>query len=104
MLTLGPLQLVCLSLVGSIVLAMLPIIITLVLMGAPLTTYLDRTTLCAAHIALLTTMPLVYVHGISASTCRKVVGLMVPIDEVQGGLVGTLVGAWLGAVPIPLDW
>jgi len=27
-----------------------------------------------------------------------------PIDEVFGGAVGCFVGAWLGAVPIPLDW
>lgn len=29
---------------------------------------------------------------------------MLPIDEVYGGLIGTVLGAWLGAVPIPLDW
>jgi hypothetical protein len=29
---------------------------------------------------------------------------MLPIDEVYGGLLGTVLGAWLGAVPIPLDW
>lgn len=27
-----------------------------------------------------------------------------PLDEVFGGSLGALVGAWLGAVPIPLDW
>lgn len=27
-----------------------------------------------------------------------------PFDEAFGGLVGACVGAWLGAVPIPLDW
>jgi GPI ethanolamine phosphate transferase 2/3 subunit F len=27
-----------------------------------------------------------------------------PIDEVFGGAVGCFLGAWLGAVPIPLDW
>ena len=26
------------------------------------------------------------------------------MDEVFGGTVGCVVGAWLGAVPIPLDW
>ena len=27
-----------------------------------------------------------------------------PFDETFGGFVGGVVGAWLGAVPIPLDW
>ena len=31
-------------------------------------------------------------------------GLKAPVDEVFGGLVGCVAGAWLGAVPIPLDW
>ena len=30
--------------------------------------------------------------------------LAAPMDEVFGGLVGAAAGAWLGAVPIPLDW
>jgi phosphatidylinositol glycan class F len=30
--------------------------------------------------------------------------LAAPIDEVFGATVGTLIGAWVGAVPIPLDW
>jgi GPI ethanolamine phosphate transferase 2/3 subunit F len=29
---------------------------------------------------------------------------MVPIDEVFGAALGTVLGGWLGAVPIPLDW
>lgn len=27
-----------------------------------------------------------------------------PIDEVFGAAFGCALGAWLGAVPIPLDW
>jgi phosphatidylinositol glycan class F len=27
-----------------------------------------------------------------------------PFDEVYGAAAGAGVGAWLGAVPIPLDW
>lgn len=34
----------------------------------------------------------------------EIASLHAPIDEVFGAAVGTLLGAWLGAVPIPLDW
>lgn len=63
-----------------------------------------QTLLCGAHIALLGTLPLVYVHGVNGNTWRQVVALLLPMDEVYGGLIGTVMGAWLGAVPIPLDW
>lgn len=29
---------------------------------------------------------------------------MAPFDETFGGYVGALLGSWLGAIPIPLDW
>lgn len=77
---------------------------TLVLFGAPVTTHHLHTLLAGAHIALLSTLPLVYVHGVNGETWRQIVALLLPIDEVYGGLIGTVLGAWLGAVPIPLDW
>ncbi|KAL6709155.1 Glycosylphosphatidylinositol (GPI) anchor assembly protein [Coniothyrium glycines] len=76
----------------------------LVLFGAPVTTHQYHTLLCGAHIALLSTLPLIYVHGVNGETWRQVVALHLPVDEVYGGLIGTVLGAWLGAVPIPLDW
>ncbi|KAH7083807.1 glycosylphosphatidylinositol anchor biosynthesis protein 11 [Paraphoma chrysanthemicola] len=100
---------------GSIVPAFLSLILaalaatplltaTLVLFGAPATTHHLHTLLCGAHIALLSTVPLVYVHGVNGETWRQIVALLLPIDEVYGGLLGTFLGAWLGAIPIPLDW
>jgi GPI ethanolamine phosphate transferase 2/3 subunit F len=29
---------------------------------------------------------------------------MLPFDGVWGTTIGTVLGAWIGAVPIPLDW
>jgi phosphatidylinositol glycan class F len=93
-----------LSLLASL-LAATPILAgTLVLFGAPITTHHAHTLLAAAHIAFLTTIPLVYVHGIVGETWRDIVALLRPIDEVYGCMIGTVMGAWLGAVPIPLDW
>lgn len=33
-----------------------------------------------------------------------IAGAYAPLDEVFGGALGAVLGAWLGAVPIPLDW
>ncbi|KAJ4295032.1 Glycosylphosphatidylinositol (GPI) anchor assembly protein [Kalmusia sp. IMI 367209] len=76
----------------------------LVLFGAPLTTHHSHTLLCGAHISFLATLPLVYVHGVDGGKWREIVALLLPIDEVYGGMIGTVFGAWLGAIPIPLDW
>ncbi len=78
--------------------------IAMVLLGAPLTTHLPHTLLTAAHISLLALMPLVYVHGLDAKKWRDVFAVMLAVDEVYGASLGTFLGAWLGAVPIPLDW
>ena len=53
---------------------------------------------------LLAVLPLFYVYGVDAKMWREITSASLPFDEVWGGTVGTLVGAWLGAVPIPLDW
>ncbi|KAI9055578.1 hypothetical protein LZ554_000524 [Drepanopeziza brunnea f. sp. 'monogermtubi'] len=75
-----------------------------ILFGAPLTTHLSHTLLSSAHIALLTVFPLIYVHGSDGRKWREICSLYSPIDEVFGGAVGCFLGAWVGAVPIPLDW
>jgi len=35
---------------------------------------------------------------------REILSASLPFDEVWGGCIGGILGAWLGAVPIPLDW
>ncbi|KAL1968384.1 hypothetical protein VTN77DRAFT_1913 [Rasamsonia byssochlamydoides] len=86
-------------LLGTPVLAIL-----LVLFGAPFTTHIPHTILCAAHMSLLSVTTLVYVHGVDGAVWKEVWALARPADAVWGGAVGTGVGAWLGAIPIPLDW
>ncbi|EED19770.1 GPI-anchor biosynthesis protein (Pig-F), putative [Talaromyces stipitatus ATCC 10500] len=78
--------------------------ILLILFGAPFTTHTAHTVLCAAHMALLTVMPLVYVHGVDSLVWKQVWAFARPADALWGGALGACVGAWLGAVPIPLDW
>lgn len=69
-----------------------------------MTTHLPNTILCAAHIAVLAALPLIYVYGVDNENWRRIGALLLPVDEVFGAAVGTIFGAWLGAIPIPLDW
>ncbi|KAJ5526529.1 Glycosylphosphatidylinositol anchor biosynthesis protein 11 [Penicillium frequentans] len=93
----------CLSL-GLTFLATPIIAALLVMFGAPLTTHNYETVLCAAHMALLSASQLAYVHGVDGSVWKEVWGIARPADTVWGSALGTGLGAWFGAVPIPLDW
>ncbi|KAL8883187.1 MAG: hypothetical protein Q9192_007376 [Flavoplaca navasiana] len=78
--------------------------IILILFGAPLTTHFAHNILCGTHMALLMFQPLFYVYGVDAVMWREICSAFLPWDGVWGGTVGTMLGAWCGAVPIPLDW
>lgn len=80
------------------------VLVAMILLGAPLTTHLPHTLLASAHFSLLAVMPLLYVHGGDREKWRDILSASMPIDEPFGAALGTLIGAWLGAVPIPLDW
>lgn len=75
-----------------------------VLFGAPFLTHQYETFLCSAILALLSVFPIFYVHGVNATAWKAVCGASAPLDETLGGFWGGIIGAWLGAVPIPLDW
>ncbi|KAJ6095136.1 hypothetical protein N7467_002649 [Penicillium canescens] len=76
----------------------------LVLFGAPLTTHNAETVLCAAHMAVLSATALIYAHGTDRGVWNEVWGIARPADAVWGGALGAGLGAWFGAIPIPLDW
>ncbi|KAI8633971.1 GPI biosynthesis protein family Pig-F-domain-containing protein [Xylariaceae sp. FL1651] len=78
--------------------------VLLVLFGAPFLTHLPHTFLCSLHLSLLGLYPLFYTRGVSGKDWVEILGARAPFDEAFGGMVGASVGAWLGAVPIPLDW
>ncbi|EWC46624.1 hypothetical protein DRE_04111 [Drechslerella stenobrocha 248] len=82
-----------------------PVMFTvMVLLGAPITTHLAHTALCAAHLSILAGMPLIYSYDVQGAKWRDIFSLKMPVDEEYGGALGACLGAWLGAVPIPLDW
>ncbi|OTA70319.1 hypothetical protein K449DRAFT_8834 [Hypoxylon sp. EC38] len=76
----------------------------LVLFGAPFLTHVSHTFLCSAHLAILALFPLFYARGVSSKDWLEILSARAPFDEAFGGLVGACLGAWCGAVPIPLDW
>ncbi|CUS14098.1 unnamed protein product [Tuber aestivum] len=76
--------------------------VLLVLFGAPATTHLIPTVLCAMHMALLAVAPLVHKYRLEGRIWREVLGGRAIVEECFAGAVGVLVGAWVGAVPIPL--
>ncbi|KAL7622916.1 Glycosylphosphatidylinositol (GPI) anchor assembly protein [Parahypoxylon ruwenzoriense] len=88
-----------LSAIGALALHVL-----LVLFGAPFLTHVSHTFLCALHLAVLGLFPLLYTRGVSNKEWLEIWSSSAPLDEAFGGLMGACVGAWLGAVPIPLDW
>lgn len=69
-----------------------------------MTTDFLSTVLCAAHMSILAGTSLVYVRGTDASAWREIAAIACATDPVWGGALGTCFGAWLGAIPIPLDW
>ncbi|KAI1332634.1 GPI biosynthesis protein family Pig-F-domain-containing protein [Xylariaceae sp. FL0255] len=78
--------------------------VMLVLFGAPFLTHLPHTFLASLHLSLLGLYPLFYTRGVSNRDWVEILSARAPVDEALGGLMGACMGAWLGAVPIPLDW
>ncbi|ANB12227.1 Gpi11p [Sugiyamaella lignohabitans] len=76
----------------------------LILFGAPVTSHIPETFLCAVHISILSVQPLVFVYKLDSKIWKDIVSVKLPLNGVYGASVGTWLGAWLGAVPIPLDW
>jgi GPI biosynthesis protein family Pig-F len=81
----------------------------MILFGAPLTTHTSQTMLTAVHLAVLCTYPLSSSITPTLENIRQLITLEYHADAdvlkwTYWGAIGTLIGAWLGAVPIPLDW
>ncbi|GAA5835059.1 hypothetical protein JCM9279_007185 [Rhodotorula babjevae] len=83
-----------------------------VLLGAPLYTNLPSTYLFSLLVSILAILPLAIALPLSDTSARfvwlRLASTFTPADDLELALfapaLGTLAGAWLGAVPIPLDW
>jgi len=86
--------------------------VTAVLFGAPVIELIWGTILLSALISGLVVCPVALLctnlqEGIS-NACIRVYARMQPDTMFEVNLlytgIGTLIGSWLGAIPIPLDW
>ncbi len=85
--------------------AMTPVLFAvIVLFGAPITSLVSKTSLLALHISLLSLWPLVYTHHADSNKWFLIITVQLPLDELYTSALGTWIGAYLGAIPIPLDW
>lgn len=90
-----------------------------VLMGAPLTTHIPQTVLLSAHIAIMASLRTLDRFGNNRLDWLRIITLSRYLDQTTSnskkdrnhiarheGVIfwGTLAGAYLGAIPIPLDW
>lgn len=99
----SPYQPAIYSLVLSLSLSTPLLTIMLILFGASINSYLWHTLLCATHMSILGVLPLFYTRGVDPRMWREIAGACLPFDEVWGALVGTVLGAWLGAVSFDCD-
>ncbi|CDK26214.1 unnamed protein product [Kuraishia capsulata CBS 1993] len=100
---------------GVTLLGTLPLFIVLILFGAPFTVLLKETYLLAVHISFLVLLPLLIVYKIAdndsevqpSTVWSKLLTFEVADWYKQPAFtmaIGGVVGTWLGAIPIPLDW
>lgn len=97
-----------LSLILTLLLAPLPLTLLAIVLGAPLypQSLILHTLLLSVHVSLLAILPLFYTHGVSSVAWREIMAAWLPFDEagVWGEFVGCMMGGWIGAVPMALDW
>lgn len=97
---------------GAIVVSLIasvPLYATTVLVGAPILAYTPETVLFAVHLSLLILDPLLVEFKFDFARLRAIFGTnasvrMLLSNQVVALSICGLVGAWMGVLPIPLDW
>lgn len=76
----------------------------LVLLGSPVTTHLLETALLALLLSTLVIQPLLTVHGFDADFWLDLVSFKLDPTELACSSWTALLGAWIGVIPLALDW
>lgn len=104
----NPLLRVLMATFGSLLLTN-PIFVTMVLLGAPLYMGKIETYILSFHFALIIFQPLLICYDFNFKKFMELreledVPKAVISHPILAGCSLTIVGAWLGTLPIPLDW
>ena len=98
----------CTKFVVAILLISIVYYIIIVLFGAPIVTHHEETTMLTVTLATLTFIPACLHLGVDTAlailTRAQVHGTGLIGEAVSLNIKATLLGAWLGAITIPLDW
>ncbi|GMM51149.1 hypothetical protein DASB73_021070 [Starmerella bacillaris] len=95
---------------SALLTAFLSILITplislvLVLLGSPVTNSVYETLLLALLLSVLAFQPLMTIYGFDSKFWLDLVSMKLPPSEINCSSWGSLIGAWLGVIPIALDW
>ena len=86
-----------------------PICLLLFLFGAPFDYKVIETYILACHLSFLITYPLLILYDFDFTIVSQLVALddalkIVARNQILLSSCMTAVGAWLGVIPIPLDW
>lgn len=94
------------ALIAAVLSAFFSVIIfgLLVLFGAPAVSLVQNTFVCAMHMSILAVLPLFFTYHLDSRVWADIIAMRRPLDHVYAASVCTLIGAWLGAIPIPYDW
>lgn len=77
---------------------------TFVLFGAPITANIPATFECVSIISLFAVQPMIAVYNLEYEDWIKALRGSLPLTDVYGGFLGGILGSWVGAIPIALDW
>lgn len=83
--------------------------ILIVLFGAPVLSHLKETYLLSYHLALISIQPVLILYRLdyelifATLQAPNVVSLVIG-NPILASCLSTLIGGWLGVLPIPLDW
>lgn len=101
-----------LLLTGSILASLLlsiPVFITVILFGAPLSSHVYETFLLSIHLSILIFYPLLVLYKMDTDKFSLIFQLdhiyrVIFSNQILLSSFFSLIGCWLGVLPIPLDW
>lgn len=101
-----------LLLIGGIIICLVlsvPLFVSLILFGSPLASHLKETYLLSLHLSFLLFYPLLILYKYDYESFIKFLNIeniysSIAKNQILFSGMLTVIGTWLGVIPIPLDW